>query len=157
MRNILMSCLVLVLFGCAKEVNLDNDKLNNSQKEIEVEEQNVDKDEELDIRKLYGVWSSDEKQYSIELKEITDNGNISLKINDDDPQIIYFEFFDAIHNTYTFFSENDSNRYRIVIVNDSQILFNYGTTDKNSEGVTQMVELKKVTKRFCLVIFESIT
>ncbi|PLS38307.1 hypothetical protein CYV26_06250 [Carnobacterium maltaromaticum] len=142
MRNILMSCLVLVLFGCAKEVNLDNDKLTNSQKEIEVKEQIVDK-EELDIKKIYGIWSSYEKKYSIELKEITDNGNISLKINDDDPQIIYFEFFDARYKAYTFLSENDSNRYRIVIVNDSQILFNYGTTDENSEGVTQMVELKK--------------
>ncbi len=142
MRNILMSCLVLFLFGCDKEVNLDNDKLNNSQKEIEVKEQIVDK-EELDIKKIYGIWSSYEKKYSIELKEITDNGNISLKINDDDPQIIYFEFFDARYKAYTFLSENDSNRYRIVIVNDSQILFNYGTTDENSEGVTQMVELKK--------------
>ena len=54
MRNILMSCLVLFLFGCDKEVNLDNDKLNNSQKEIEVKEQIVDK-EELDIKKIYGI------------------------------------------------------------------------------------------------------
>ncbi|MPQ21232.1 hypothetical protein [Carnobacterium divergens] len=137
MKKMWIVFLVIFLIGCGKVVNLENKKSKNSQANTITEK------EELGINKLYGTWNSDEKKYSVTLKETDNNKDICLTINDTDSTIISFDSFDSKYNVYTFLSEKLRNNYRIVVVNNAQIIFNYGTTEEDSEGVTQRIELKK--------------